>query len=95
MHIHPSGFKGDINVLEGRDMITFIGFIHFSLESLVVMKKSERHFAIAKSVHSVEVASPSIRGMQEVEDRKCKPSGGWCTWDKTCCGRVCIIAWCL
>ena len=62
---------------------------------LVVMKNSERQFAIAKYVHSVEVASPSIRGMQEVEDRKCKPSGGWCTWDKTCCGRVCIIAWCL
>ena len=62
---------------------------------LIVMKNSEHQFAIAKSVHSVEVASPSIRGMQEVEDRKCTKPGGWCIWSSSCCGYQCFLAWCL
>ena len=53
---------------------------------LVVMKNSERQFAIAKSVHNVEVGSPSIRGLQEVEDR-CGKHGDACFWNGSpCCG---------
>ena len=60
---------------------------------LVVMKDSERQFAIAKSVHNVDVASPSIRGMQEVEDR-CKPKGRSCMGGghKVCCSGRCLAA---
>ena len=61
---------------------------------LVVMNDSERQFAIAKSVHNVDVASPSIRGMQEVEDR-CKPKGSSCMGggNKDCCSGRCLAAW--
>ena len=37
---------------------------------LVVMNNSERQFASAKSVPNVEVGTPSIRGLQEVEDSR-------------------------
>ena len=52
---------------------------------LVVMKNSERQFAIAKSVQNVEVGLPSIRDLQEAEDRRCQ---GWyqsCILSSQCC----------
>ena len=56
---------------------------------LIVIKDSERQFAIAKSVHNVDVASPSIRGMQVVEDR-CKPNGSSCMGSSECCSGRCL-----
>ena len=53
----------------------------------VVMKNSERQFAIAKSVQNFEVGSPSIRGLQEEEDR-CKPWGSFCVWSSECCSNL-------
>ena len=44
---------------------------------LVMMKNSEHQFTTAKSVPDVEVGTPSIRDLQEVEDR-CKASGSFC-----------------
>ena len=55
---------------------------------LVVMKNSEHQFAIAKSVQNVEVGSPSIRGLQEAEDR-CTGYARFCLWSKDCCSGKC------
>ena len=59
---------------------------------LVVMKNSERQFAIAKSVQNVEVGLPLIRGLQEAEDR-CQ---GWyksCILSSQCCSGKCRWNW--
>ena len=59
---------------------------------LVVMKNSERQFAIAKSVRNVEVGAASIRALQEVGDR-CGGQFETC-WDgdgSTCCSGYCAL----
>ena len=60
---------------------------------LVVMKNSDSQFATAKSVHDVEVGTPSIRDLQEVEAR-CKKGGSPCTSSKSCCSRACFVGFC-
>ena len=51
---------------------------------LVMMKNSEHQFTTAKSVPDVEVGTPSIRDLQEVEDR-CKAKGSFCMSSSSCC----------
>ena len=62
---------------------------------LVVMENSERQFTSAKSVPNVEVGTPSIMDLQEVEDSRqwqgCKGKGGGCWAYDDCCSRRCIF----
>ena len=64
---------------------------------LAVMKNSDSQFTIAKSVHNVEVGTPSIRDLQEVEDR-CRPGGSKCESSadaSSCCSRMCFLGFCM
>ena len=54
---------------------------------LILMKNSE-----SQSVPDVEVGSPSIRDLEEVEDRDDCPT--WCWWSSECCSNQCIALWC-
>ena len=62
---------------------------------LVVMENSERQFTSAISVPNVEVGTPSISGLQEVEDSRqwqgCKAKGSGCWAYDDCCSRRCIF----
>ena len=54
---------------------------------LVVMRNSE-----SKSVPDVEVGSPSIRDLEEVEDRIYCAT--WCWYSSSCCSNRCIAFLC-
>ena len=61
---------------------------------LVVMKNSERQFAIAKSVQNVEVGSPSIRGLKEAEWLyRCLGLHKSCYLHSECCSKKCEWWW--
>ena len=76
---------------------------------LSVMKNSKRQFAIAKSVHNAEVGSPSIGGLQQVEDwvanrdfptpqeleehENCTRMGKFCVRSSSCCSKRCGGFW--
>ena len=59
---------------------------------LILMKNSE-----SQSVPDVEVGSPSIRDIREVEDRgTCRDTkaGGFCWSNSECCSRQCYFFHC-
>ena len=55
---------------------------------VVVMKNSEHQFAIAKSVHNIEVGEPLIRAYTPYGRPQCKQIGENCNYG-VCCNNCC------
>ena len=61
---------------------------------LVVTENSERQFATAKYVPNVEVRTPSIRDLQEPEDRCLEKYFKYCQANYQCCSGTCVfVCW--